>query len=536
MANYKQIRTAQVERWQRDKWGKGPPPDPPQYEGDDPAGCFIDWAEECLLIPSGPLAGKPFRIPKWEGDFIYDIFNPDIQEAGLSVARKNGKSGLIAALALCHMAGPLNRYDWRSAVVSLNGKLAVELREAIVSTQEYSGIVGIRRYKSPLPGRIEGCRKSRMDFLAADRASGHGVGADLAIVDEAGLLEERNRPLWNAMMSCISGRDGTFVAISIQGDGPMFEEIRVRKEDEDVAWHEYSADINDDPMDPATWRKGNPGIADGIKSERYMEKTARRAQTAPQNMPYFMAYDLNMPLSPRKVMICSLQQWKACVVQEYDMPPAEGVCVLGVDLGGSSSMTCAVAFWPETGRMQSWGAFADNPPLHERGLADGVNRRYVRMHENGEIKLYPGRVTPVKEFLTDVLEDLAAMRVRPKYIGCDRYRKAEMLDMMDKMKLNIKVIFRGQGASAKADGSHDVRSWQKWVIGERISHMPSLLVESGISESEIRQDGSGNPALDRARKNGRIDVLQASVIAVGIGDLVKPGKKTNVAVAASSTA
>ena len=46
---------------------------------------------------------------------------------GLSVARKNGKSGVIAAVLLAHLAGPLNRPEWRGIVTSMTGELAKEL-------------------------------------------------------------------------------------------------------------------------------------------------------------------------------------------------------------------------------------------------------------------------------------------------------------------------------------------------------------------------------------------------------------------------
>ena len=401
----------------------------------------------------------------------------------------------------------------------------MELREAIVQIGNASDIVGFRRYKSPLPGRIEGARESRIDFLAADKATGHAFGADLALIDEAGLLDEKQRPLWNAVYSCISGRNGKFGAISIKGDGPMFEEMSQRKDETEVAFHNYVADLEDPIDDEATWHKGNPGIVDGIKSLKYMQASAKRAMQSPANQPDFMAFDLNMPLSPNREMICTVNQWKECETPYYDLPPAEGLCILGIDLGGSASMTCAVAFWPETGRAESWGAFPNTPNLLERGIADGVNRRYVNMETEGDVRTYPGRVTPVGEFLTDVIDELAERKLRPHIIGADRYRKAEAMEVFDDLTFNFEVEWRGQGASNIADGSHDVRAWQKYVLDKYIQHKPALLVTSAIAESEIDRDGKGNPSLRRGRVRGRIDVLQAFVIAAGIGKLRKKKKR-----------
>ena len=41
-----------------------------------------------------------------------------------------------------------------------------------------------------------------------------------------------------------------------------------------------------------------------------------------------------------------------------------------------------------------------------------------------------------------------------------------------------------------------------------------------VRESVIRRDVSGNPALDKRRQSGRIDVMSAMVIAAGLGEIV----------------
>ena len=44
------------------------------------------------------------------------------------------------------------------------------------------------------------------------------------------------------------------------------------------------------------------------------------------------------------------------------------------------------------------------------------------------------------------------------------------------------------------------------------------LMAHAISESAIRRDGSGNPALEKGRQRGRIDPLSAAVIACGLAE------------------
>ena len=88
----------------------------------------------------------------------------------------------------------------------MTGLLAKELRDAMELTAEVSGLTGLELKRSPPPGILHGRRKSQVRFLAADRATGHAIGADFALIDEAGLLQENKRELWNALTSSISVR------------------------------------------------------------------------------------------------------------------------------------------------------------------------------------------------------------------------------------------------------------------------------------------------------------------------------------------
>ena len=328
--------TTYMREWRKQRKALNAAPLPIQRSGDQP-GVFREWAHTRLKVPSGPLTGEPFSIPDWQFDFVSDLLHPDTREAGLTVARKNGKSGLIAAVYLSFLAGPLNADNWRGLVTSLTGRLAKELRDAIEQTAQISGLYGLRVMRSPTPGVILGARGSKLDFPAADKSTGHGSGADLALIDEAGLLQERNRLLWNAVISCISGRDGTFGVISIQGDGPMLAEMAARADEPEVAWHSYITDKKVPIDSPIAWHQSNPGIADGIKSEKYMRDMAQRVLKSPDNEADFRALDLNQRLNPSREMLCTVSEWEGCIVpQEYDLPPAEGPCVVGIDLGGSS--------------------------------------------------------------------------------------------------------------------------------------------------------------------------------------------------------
>ena len=64
---------------------------------------------------------------------------------------------------------------------------------------------------------------------------------------------------------------------------------------------------------------------------------------------------------------------------------------IGFVLGGSVSMSCFAAYWPETGRFEVFGGFSADPSLAVRGQKDEVGDRYVDMQRRGEIRTYPGK-------------------------------------------------------------------------------------------------------------------------------------------------
>ena len=472
----------------------------------------VDWIERTLVVPVGISALQPFVIWPWQRDFLDGAFGLGIDEAGLSVARKNGKSGLIAAVLLAFLAGPLNRPLWRAIVTSLTAQLAAELKAQIRDIANASGMGEVvRDWRSPTPGRVTGRDKSEVTFLAADKGTGHALGADLAIIDEGGLMGDNLRPLWNAVHTCTSGRGGRFMTISIQGDGPMFAELRERRDEPGVYFQLHAAPDGCDLDDRDAWAAANPGLGP-IKSVEYMESAARRVANTPADQSYFRAYDLNNPLDPGREMICTVQEWLACV---DDSATLSGPVCLGVDLGGSTSMTCAVAI-DAAGRMKIWSAFPDKPSIAERQAADAVGNRYQRMLEAGELILYPGRVVPVGEFLRTVLDELTLTGCDVEVLGADRYRKAEVEQLLDDAGAKFRLVLRGTGASAVADGSHDVRAFQRLVVAQGIRVRQSIVMESAIAESAVARDTGGNPKLDKSRARGRIDALQAGVIAAGL--------------------
>ena len=482
----------------------------------DPVSALADWSKETLRVPPGhPLAGEAMTLPDFAADFLRRGWNA--HESALTCARKNAKSAICGVLGLGYLAGPLRVPGFRMAIASLSKEKANELRSQIQAIGEASGLRELTYRKSPYPGKIESLTGS-IEVLSSDRNAGHSSSFDLVIVDETGLFPERARELLAGLRSSVSAKGGRIIHISVRGDSPLFDEI-LNNPMTETAIFEAPADCELD--DRAAWAAANPGLGT-IKSLDYMAAEAARVKHVPSDEPGFRAFDMNARLDPTKEMIFSPGDLRACFVDE--LPERRGPVYLGLDMGEATSATAAFAIWPETGRCEAWLAFGNVPSLRERGKNDGAN--YVEMERRGELRTYPGRVTPVALFMEDVAADLTGCRV--SRIAADGYKDSEVMDFLDRARLRWPREFRRVGAGK--DGGADVRAFQRLVLTRQVKMRQSLALAAAIANSIIRRDAGGNPGLDKSRSRGRIDLLSAAVIAGGLAEshFNKPARKFRV--------
>ncbi|MCF5939138.1 terminase large subunit, partial [Xanthomonas perforans] len=129
------------------------------------------------------------NLAKFQKDFIRDVYdNPaDTRRAYLSIGRKNGKTGLIAALLLAHLVGPEAKQNAQivsGAMSRDQAALVFNLASKMVQlSADLSGIVKI----IPSGKRLVGLPlNTEFRALAADGKTAHGLSPVLAILDEVG--------------------------------------------------------------------------------------------------------------------------------------------------------------------------------------------------------------------------------------------------------------------------------------------------------------------------------------------------------------
>ena len=482
------------------------------------AAAVIRWLES-LKVTEGPLAGELLQLLTFERRFVSGLMRHS--EAALSVARGNGKTTLCAGLGACAFAGPLSVPRAQIVIVASSlGQARITfnharwfLRDLLDDRHRYREIEN--SHECRLEDRETG---ASLRALGSDPRRAHGLAPLLAIADEPAQWPARyGSRMHSAIVTALGKHEGAkFIAIGTSPDENEQKDHWFKlmlKGGPGIYAQVHAATRRDDPFAWSTVRKANPAVnhMPALKAELMSQREKARRGGSRYAMWRALRLNMGTPESTEREVIVTVDNWQACVFAVP--PPREGPVAIGFDLGGSSSMTAATAYWPQTGRLEARGAFPADPGLKERGMADGVGDRYVHMAERGEVRTYPGKVTPVGRFLIDFALSIRGEEV----IGAvaDRYRKAEAEQALAEAGVEWEMEWRATGAGQH--GSADIRAFQAEVLEAHLRLAPSLLMESAIADAAIGRDTNGNPRLDKGRTRGRIDALQAAVLAVGLG-------------------
>ena len=275
----------------------------------------------------------------------------------------------------------------------------------------------------------------------------------------------------------------------------------------------HAAAEDDPPFQRRTWLKANPSMPAMPALEKRIRKEAQDARKDPSLLAGFNALRLNLGIDDTlQTTLLDAATWRG-VEGEAD---AAGEFVIGIDLGGTSSMTAAVAYWPGSTRLEGFGVYPELPDLRQRGLSDGVGRLYCDMHRRGELLLAGTRTPDIHAMLREVLTRWGA----PSCIVADRWKLPELQDALDAVRFpRCPLVERGQGFK---DGGEDVRDFRTATLRGRVTPVPSLLMRSAMGECRVAMDTAGNAKISKygagKRSRGRDDAAAAGVLAVAAGE------------------
>jgi phage terminase large subunit-like protein len=477
---------------------------------------------QSLKIPEGPAAGKALRLAPFQKDFVTGALAPGISVGVLSIGRGNAKTAKASGLALGELLGEIGD-------TQPNREISVGARTRDQARIVWNFVAGYARYlPEDVQKRLTFRRAPRLEIeyedengvhllrcLAADGKSALGGAPTLTILDERGHWErEKGDALEHALLSGSGKRNGRTLIISTSAadDSHPFSKW-LDEEQEGVYRQEHRPAPGLPADDLESLLIANPGAQYGIGSNvDWLLAQARRAIARGGNsLSTFRLYNRNERISGEtRDVLLTVDEWQNCETES--LPPRQGSVVVGIDLGGSASMTAAAFFWPETGRLEALGWFPSQPALLDRGQRDGVGDRYSQMSSRGELTTLGAQTVPVAPWLSEVMRHVEGETIAA--LVMDRYKQAELGQAIDQAGIRAPLVWRGFGFK---DGNEDCERFRRSCFDGQVRAAPSLLLRSAFADAVCLRDPANNIKLAKARSLGRIDAASASVLAVAEG-------------------
>lgn len=476
----------------------------------------IRFIQKYVLVPEGDLIGKPLVLDDWQKKFIYDVYDNPVgtRRAFLSVARKNGKTGLIACLLLAHIAGPEARLNTRIVSGAMSKEQAAEVYNyASKIIQMHPDLTRLTRIV-PSGKRIMGLSKNTSyQAISAEGRTAHGKSPVVVILDEVGQVRGPQSDFVDALITAQGAYDDAMLfAISTQApnDNDLFSiwlDDAKESQDPRIVSHVYSAPPDCDLLDESGWKAANPALG-LFRSMKDMREQAERAARMPSFEPTFR----NLGLNQRVEMVAPFVSRSVWTANSGEPDPSvfyEEPVYVGLDLSSRNDLTAMVmvAFrevwhvkvivWtPEKGLRER--SKTDRAP-YDVWARDG----FIRPLEGASID-YGTLAVEIAEALEDC--DVAA-------VAFDRWRMDLLKSEFDKRGIKLPLQSFGQGFQSMAPALDTLESL---LNNEKISHGNHPVLTMCMSNSRVESDAAGNRKLNKKKATGRIDAAVALTMAIGV--------------------
>lgn len=457
------------------------------------------------------------RLAPFQIDFIRDVYdNPHgTTKAILSIARKNGKTALIAALVLAHLVGPeavLNSQIISGAMSRDQASLVFNLaRKMVELDQTLSDLVRIIPSKKTLiglPMNVE------YKAIAAQATTAHGLSPVLAILDEIGQVKGPQSPFIDTITTAQGAHKAPLlIAISTQAaeDGDLLSiwvDDAEKSRDPRIMAHVYSAPADCSLDDPVAIRAANPAL--GIfNSEAQILQAAVEAKRMPSAENTFRNLQLNQRISTHSFFV-SQSVWRA----NGGEPRPLSECVEihgGLDLSTTTDLTAFVLVGRDAEGCYHVHPYIWTPSenLRERSQRDRIP--YQTWVQQGHLRTMPGHTVQYERLALELREITDGLPINT--IAFDRWKMPLLKAELDRINCTLPLVETGQGF--KADQMpHAINQTEAALLNSKVRHGMHPVLTSNAASAVIVKDAALNRKFEKAKSVSRIDGLVAMAMAI----------------------
>lgn len=504
------------------------------------------WIENRLRFSKGEWARKPFRLAPWQAFVVSSLFGWERMVEGrwlrrfrtgyLSVARKNGKSELVAAIGLMMLVLPTESETGAEVYAA-----ATKRDQAHIVWSAAASMVK----KSPLLLRDIGVHDSRhnlshyaseskFETVSSDSNTLDGLNPLLGIIDEyhahpdSGVYDviesgmgSRREPLMLVATTAGSRRQGACWDLETDAVKVLEGIGEAEGAGDDLFSYIARLDDNDDWTQEAVWIKANPNLGVSLHAEK-LRVAANVAKRRVGALNEFLRKHCNMWTEVSTAWL-PMPSWDACSApspwskdREHDELVGER-CYVGIDLSAVSDYTAGVAVFPPTEKRPFWdlitGLWIPSDTLLERKQTDRVPVN--RWAEAGYVTPTEGSVVDqdaVKLWLLSLREryDVAAVPMDP--------HNATKLQS-ELMALGFQVVNMRQGWVTMSPA---IKQTEIAIRKAQVRHGGNPVLRWMFSNVALKRDVNDNLSLNKSRSADRIDGIVAMVMGIGFAAAQAP--------------
>ena len=474
----------------------------------------IEFIERFCRHSKGEWAGQPVRLELFQKAFIHALFGFVDRETGLRrfreafflVGRKNGKSTLLAGLALYMLIadGEGGAEVYSTATKYAQARLLFdECHNMVKQSPDLSR--HMKKRKSDLyyvPGM------AKLQPLSRNSDSLDGLNASFVIMDELHGVKDRN--LYEVMRQSQSARrQPLLVMITTAGTvrecifDDMYNHACAVADgaitDDTFLPILYELDRRDEWMEPDAWMKANPSLG-AIKKTDDLTIKVQRAKQNPVELSGVLCKEFNI----RETVQSAWLSFDAInCTDTFDMEEFRGAyCIGGVDLSITTDLTCASLLMMKRGSDRKYIAqmyWLPADSLQKRVKRDKIP--YDKWFERGLLRLCAGNSISYSDVTQWFMDMVKQYELFPAWVYYDSYSARYFVEGMQMQGFNMVRCI--QGAKTL---SLPMQMLGTDLQAHRVNYNNNPILKWCLTNTGIQTDRNGNivPVKNQSPKQ-RID-------------------------------
>lgn len=481
----------------------------------------IEFIERFCKHSKGEWAGKPITLDLFQKAYINALFGFVDRETGLRKyresllyeARKNGKSTLLAGIALYMMIadGEAGADCYSTATKKDQAKIIFdEVCHMVQQSPELKKYIKKRKSDLYFPLTM-----SKLQPLGKNSDTLDGLNAHLVIMDELHGVKDRN--LYEVMkQSQSSRRQPLLIMITTAGTvrecifDDMYDYASKVADgtitDDTFLPIMYELDDRNEWKDPTAWRKANPALGSIKKFEDLMAKV-ERAKQSPKDLTGILCKDFNVRENSATAWLTfdTINNEKT-----FDLEQFRGAWAIGgADLSLTTDLTCATLLTmdKEENRYITQMYFLPEDNFQKHIQEDRIP--YDKWKEAGLLRLCKGNTINYSDVTAWFVEMVKEKGITPAWIYYDSWSARYWVDEMTANGFNmVKCI---QGARTM---SLPMQNLQADLEKKRVIYNNSPILKWCLSNTCVEEDRNGNimpkkSSNPRRRIDGTASLLDA---------------------------